>query len=48
MRCISAAADGVSVEDFGKVSVVILRQTHYNRECPIEKGTPIVMRKRVK
>lgn len=34
MKCISAAANAASVEDFGKVKVEVLGKTHYNRECP--------------
>lgn len=39
MRCIRDAANVASVEDFGKVSVVIFKKTHYNRECPSKMGT---------
>ena len=38
MKCISGAVNGVSVEDFGKVTVVIFKKTHYNRECPNQIG----------
>ena len=38
MKCISGAVNGASVEDFGKVTVVIFKKTHYNRECPNQIG----------
>lgn len=34
MKCTDAAANGGSVEDFGKLTVVISEKTHYNRGCP--------------
>ena len=36
MKCTSAAANAVNVEDFGKVIVEVLEKTHYNRECPTD------------
>lgn len=30
MKCTSAAANAVNVEDFGKVKVEVLGKTHYN------------------
>ena len=38
MKCISGAVNDASVEDFGKVTVVIFKKTHYNRECPNQIG----------
>ena len=41
MKCISAAANAVSVEDFGKVIVEVLEKRHYNRECPAGWTFPV-------
>lgn len=43
MKCISAAANAASVEDFGKVIVEVLEKTHYNRECSADWTLPVFM-----
>lgn len=43
MKCTSAAANAVSVEDFGKVIVEVLEKTHYNRECSADWTLPVFM-----
>lgn len=47
MKCISGAVNGASVEDFGKVTVVIFKKTHYNRECPNQIGHSFLLYRKV-
>ena len=42
MKCTSAAANAVNVEDFGKVIVEVLEKTHYNRECSKDWTLPVL------
>ena len=48
MKCTSAAANAVNVEDFGKVIVEVLQKTHYNRECPSSWTLPVLSWSRMK